>query len=644
MPSRGIAGLLLMLSGLAFAGIRADAADDDSTVDMAPLVRMARRYGVPMPHKGPRLVYARVAAQPDVYSPAFLLEERPNGSIVVLRGLRQETLNKEGRDGPVFVPFVANGGDGRHPAIHVDFQRRSTFLCAIQCAARGDEATAQALVKQLADVEQWSDAPWDHFASSPAGQAVYLLGKCLLERWRSDFMQTGAEPRALYRKITALGNEDPRLKDEVHRYFLVGILAALYTPSPKAGSTEALLLEWARQPPPRSFSIFDDFDGCHVVPVNNRPARKIVLRGFASVPDLLALLFDERPTAHWQGPNSVKSVGDLADDLLGEISGEDGDSDGYDERMNRFDWWERVRGKNEMDSYANSAFQRERKDASVPDDLYPKDRHPRPQRAISSITGVHEGPVRILAAKDPSRLIPLLAEFVKKAAPDAQPFALAEALVDSNLPRTVKENVLVEYSQQGSLENRRSLLQILAKLNPQKCAEIVVPILQALPKDATGPYWTCPEASFSHVVMECENDAVWRELLAAAKRSVVGLRLQYMDPMDYSYIRDRNRSRRIAFLAAFLDDAEVRRLPPRGTGFPGDWRGKFSGPCAAFTFPEIEVRNYAAMELACVLDLCDSPEPKWTAAQWTALRAKVKARLAKENLPNLEATGSSARK
>jgi hypothetical protein len=561
---------------------------------------------------------------------------------VVLRGLRRETLEHERPEAPVFVPFAANADAVRRLTIKVDFQRRSTFLCAIQSAARGDEATAQFLARQLADVERWSDAPWDQYASADIGQPSEFLGKCLLDRWRSDLLQTGTDPREIYRKIAALAQEDLRLRWEVHQYFFVGILAALYTPPPKAGSTEALLLQWARQPHPDYSSIFSDFDGCHIIPINNQPARQIILRGFASVPDLLSLRFDERPTAHWQDNEIGTRVGDLAVRLLGEISGEHPDSNGYDDRSMYVAWWEKVRDQNELETFARCAFQREKShDDAIPAEL--RVRFHRKRYAKGSITAVNEGPARILASRDPSRLIPLFAEFVKQATPEAQPFSLAKALVDSNLPRAVKENVLVEYSQKGSLSNRRTLLQILAPLNSDKCAEILLPILRTLPKDSTGPYWTCPEAGVSHVVMECENDAVWRELLAAAKRSVVGLRLQYMDPMDYAYIRDTNRPRRTAFLAAFLDDAEVRRLPPRKPHLPGerDSRGKYAGPCAAFTFPEIEVRNYAAMSLACLLDLCDSPEPNWTAAQWSALRTKVKARLAQEHLPNLEATGAN---
>ncbi len=80
---------------------------------------------------------------------------------------------------------------------------------------------------------------------------------------------------------------------------------------------------------------------------------------------------------------------------------------------------------------------------------------------------------------------------------------------------------------------------------------------------------------------------------------------------------------RLAFLAAFLDDSALRVLPK------GAEEGKFSGPCAAFTFPRLRVCDFAAMQAASILDLPDRPDKKWTAAQWDGLRSKIQAALPK---------------
>jgi hypothetical protein len=100
-----------------------------------------------------------------------------------------------------------------------------------------------------------------------------------------------------------------------------------------------------------------------------------------------------------------------------------------------------------------------------------------------------------------------------------------------------------------------------------------------------------------------------------------------LEPLNYAYIGEKNRSRRLAILAAFLDDASQRTMAGQDE--------KYDGPCAAFTFPQIEVRNFAADKIASILGLEDDPNESWTAVEWAALRSKVRDRLAAETLPAL---------
>ncbi|MBN2513301.1 MAG: hypothetical protein JXB18_10215, partial [Sedimentisphaerales bacterium] len=94
-------------------------------------------------------------------------------------------------------------------------------------------------------------------------------------------------------------------------------------------------------------------------------------------------------------------------------------------------------------------------------------------------------------------------------------------------------------------------------------------------------------------------------------------------PMSYCCFGEKNKNHRITFLAAFLDDSTLRQMSsdPR-----------FDGPCAGFTFPELEVRNFAAMGLSSLLHLNESPDESWTDDQWKQLRMKVQRKLQKEGL------------
>lgn len=175
---------------------------------------------------------------------------------------------------------------------------------------------------------------------------------------------------------------------------------------------------------------------------------------------------------------------------------------------------------------------------------------------------------------------------------------------------------------------RRVVLQQLAKIDQAECVELVRPMLEEIPKDVDEPYWTSPAANYTHVVMQLEDDGIWNDYLRIARRSAVGLRMEMMNPMNYSYIGDKNRERRLAFLAAFLDDTTVRD--------PSVKAGRYAGPCAAFTFGRIEVRDFVAMKIASLLDYDDRPTEFWTKQQWEELRTKVREGLAGEKLPEFE--------
>ena len=75
------------------------------------------------------------------------------------------------------------------------------------------------------------------------------------------------------------------------------------------------------------------------------------------------------------------------------------------------------------------------------------------------------------------------------------------------------------------------------------------------------------------------------------------------------------KQQQLAFLAPFLDDAEVRDE----TANPK----MFEGPYAGFTFPKLAVQDMAAMQCAFLLGMPDVPDASWSKEQWAKLRARV---------------------
>jgi len=607
---------------------------------------MANRYPVPMPPQDARVVFASIGwwtrVTDDlflhVYSPAFLLEERPDGSVVILRGLKREVLPKrESTDPPATRPFSAKNIDSRAAGFVADFHDRPALVCAIQLAARGDDAMAQYVWRQVATTKKWTseyhrmrgahkedDVP---DAKEEIRNPALILAECIFDDFESRLPQKDANWQTIYDRMKALFKELPDLSKGDRKALLDDLATTLAAKPPAPNSIEGKLLDWSRQP--HDYPTYDPFErGCKPDPQRDAPAREIVLRGFDAISPLIELLRDNRLTAHRENPelgNGILRLRRLASILLSGMTAapdcRHGCDNGERDATAQRDWWEHARLRKEVDVFSEGIFEREN----------------------GAIASDRVFPARILAAKYPSTLPVLLRQFLRETNGLRAPWAIAQALADSALPKETRIRVLSDAARQGSLENQRCLIQILANLDARKSAELVLPVLKRLPPDSDGSYWTCPEAAFGHVVMELEDDEVWREFQRAAQRSSVGLRLEMIGSGCSCGTPEKNRGRRIAFLASFLDDGTVRTIPL----FPDNEtaarqvrsgrmvQNKYDGPCAAFTFKKIEVRDLAARELAYLLDIKGEPKDSWTADQWQAFRGRLRERLAREKLPNL---------
>jgi hypothetical protein len=622
---------LLIVVAIAFCAVLASAADrlDSPPIDSKKLVEIARRHHVHMPPKAARLVLAYTGwgrGNLRLYSPAFLLEERADGSVLILRGMQQLLLEKS-KDSPLLIRTFATGSGLKieglaqgSPRLVIsekagylgDFNRLSAFVCCIQLAERGDEAQAQAIWKEVSKAFHWADGINGEHPAEQLRNPETVLARCIFDDLKDRVIKRPDEWSATYDAMKSLLGEFPALgwderrgkRQQNERGRLLGDLAETLKPHkpPMPNSVEALLLDWARRPNRESYTPFDDNE-------TSAPATAIVVRGFDAIPELLVLLDDPRIVMNrswgtmWQ---PIPRVGDLAEMLLEEIAGRSQFSiEEHERRVEMRAWCQRAKG-NESDYFSQAAFARDG----------------------DAITGVEAGPVFILAHKDPSRLTALVEEFNKRAKPDAHPWPLTRAVAKASLPKETRVALLSKWVLHGSLVHQRWALEALASVDIDQSAKLALTVLANIPTDATGPYMNCPEAEFTRVVMQLPDDRIWRRWLEVAKRSGVGLRLQMMQPVMYYGLPKPNRSRLMAFLAAFLDDRSVRDLSANAA--------KYEGLPAACEFRRIEVRDYAALALGRWLRMPDEPDESWTPARWSALRDKVRAKLLTMNLPQLE--------
>lgn len=571
---------------------------------------------MPMPPAAARLVLAHTgwssalgnqstSRDPGVYSPAFLLEDKTT-NIIILRGMERETVGGIHSWEPLWRPFSVEKVEAKIGGHVATFANVSTFVCAVQLAARGDDKTCEGIWERFTKEEYWeSDGFRDSFKDE-RGDPALLLANCLFIHFRRELLKDQPDRLGIFGKMKALVAEFPALKTNERTALLGDLSATVSAKPPVSDSIEDLVLRLAEFADRRQFyRSFDEDPGNKAGTLR----RGILLRGRGAVPDLISLLDDRRLTAYevpavMNAPAHIESVGELVQSLLVELTGLRGASAAAAFRG----WLTQNQQLREPEALTASVF--ERKDGKI--------------------EGINESPARILAEKYPEKLSGLCEAFSKEAGPNAQPFSLAQAVAGARLPLETRVKILTEFAQRGPLEHRRCVLQQLAGLDSSKCAELLSPILEKLPADVPGPYWTCPEAALTHVVMRIESDDIWREYLRAARRSSVGLRLEMMNPMCYTYIGNTNRERRLAFLSALLDDESLRDK--------SNPSAKYEGPCAAFTIPRITVRDFAAEKIASILGLPEHPDEFWTGVEWDELRKRVRAKLADSKLPNLEVT------
>lgn len=580
---------------------------EETKLDSKALVQMAKRHQLPMPPPNAKLVLAHTGGRtsvgnsstsrdPGIYSPAFLLKENGDGTIEVLRGANREEIKHQRSNEPPWLPFSTDRLEPKLGGHIARFSQTPTFVCAVQAAALGDESSAQAL--------------WNAFHQKGVDDdQQLLLEHCIFDYLRDQLLQEEVDYKAIRSKMSTLLSESSLTDDFEAANLYERLRKTVDAEPPPEGSVEALLLDWAKRTSTlRHLGLYHEYEEAKA----DESARKIVLRGLDSVPELIQLLDDPRLTVHetrafMMAEPRIKSVGDLAEHLLLEIIGDQpalANKRRYPSSIRN--WWAKAKSMDEKTILLDGVL----------------------QGGKSRNDGFNESTLRILALKYPETLAKLCDEFSSRAGPDVQPYHLAEAIAIANLPIEQRVALLSSFAQRGSLEQKRCILQNLAKVDGAACKPLLLSILKDLPQDASQPYWTCPEANFTHVVVQLDDLDVWRAYLKAAKRSSVGLRMEMLNPLNYTYIREKNLELRLAFLAAFLDDEEVRDVSKDA--------GKFDGPHAGFTIARLAVRDLAAQKLASLLNLNESPDEFWLPEHWQALRDKVRAKLTERKLPKLD--------
>jgi hypothetical protein len=394
------------------------------------LVNLASRLHMPMPQENAPLVLAQT--QDDFcssYVPAFLLEETPDG-IIVLRGTERKAINQQfyNRE-PLYIPFPRGGF---HPTIHrrwAGYNREAMIACCVQLATRGDNEIAQQIWNRINPSLGLVDS--QEKASVALNNPRLFLAECICYHLE-NFLVRGAQYWPdVYTRLNALFDEFPELKrNQEHRTIFDRLYATINAPAPAPGSTEALLITWSTTP-------------------TNGP-EEIIARGADAVRDLIPLLIDQRLTAHAipdsgvcggvrlstdMRPPASYSLGELARQVLETITGTNehdgigagswrGPPDATDFRR----WFRDCEFFGEATLLGDRLFDR---------------------TANGDITRVNESVIPMLIRRFPQALPGLCEEFIKHARTNNSPISLMEAVSKAQLPTETKAEIITAIAKRG---------------------------------------------------------------------------------------------------------------------------------------------------------------------------------------------------
>jgi hypothetical protein len=577
--------------------------------DLKSLAALAERYQLPKPPRESRLVLAHSQwwtfsgsnEEPKsipIYTPAFLVKENPDKSIVIFRASKLQTIGPFGPTEPLCRPFSLESVDPARTGYEVHLA--GSLVIVVDLYARGDHRMARQLLSGIAE---------EAFKPGVSPRPELDVADSIV-RDLEDRVGKGSKGwEAVHKQMGSFFREFPELYVGERMLLYRDLQSTLLAEPPPCDSIEAVLLKWASRPHKGD----DEGEGRSVDLRSwndlSSEARAIISRGFGAVPELLTLLDDSRITTLRRGID-YKRVGDLADELLWAIVGSAAPLEsgtGFTKRIEPArwrEWWEKNKRLGEYEYYRKLLYHR---------------------NVAGQVEGTNANVAFMIARRFPDRLAGLYRDNLRLASPSGPCRSLIEAAVHANVSEDKRFKIMVELAECDPA----SLREVLAVAIGTDM-RLVDRLLKAMTPAKTRPYRGYPQTVLmASCVAGISDHRAWKKALQVARDSDVGVRLEMIaavgiGPAEAGWPGWRTR---VAFLSAFLDDDAVRdstRDPQR-----------YDKDSAASDFPIISVRDFAALQLANSLDIDMKPKAAWTPVRWAMLRNEVRRKLAEEQLPKL---------
>jgi hypothetical protein len=558
----------------------------------AELAKEFRSLGLPLPPENARFVkytsYIEVidGRQHPFYGLAFEIKPGTDTSGPVLLSGAWEWERPHDSRLPELKPDPT-AVDG------INLTANDALLLAIQCHTRGWHALANKLLERGRKVK----------GNLPLQKRLVGLA---WDYWASRATHRTADRAPVLKRLTELIEREPDLNLEHHRALINSLELSLVPTRAEPGSVEALidaLVDYNTDTYPFS------------PPEHGEAYWRIVERGFEAVPALIEHLGDDRLTrATMHGFNNFPSwpmrvgnvVGDLIEALAAEEMARGADGEGG--------WLRRQQGHPITRAAAAEWFEKAKKVGEEPYFL---------DRVLTNPKGEH-GRVnpyvlRVLATKFPAS-VPVVYKTVLEKHPNLDSTPLAVALSRCSLPVKDKLDFLLIAAEHKKYAHMLPAYRAIRELDQKRFDALLLATIEGFQVGMLEGYWTCPGAHLAALAVESDDPRVWPALGAVAERAPVGLRMELLslfgNPSD-----TRHRVERLRFLANFLYDSAVR---------DSKVDSRLHGRNAGDAYDRIEVRNFAAIELASLLEIGVEVKPDRTPAEWTALREKAREALKRE--------------
>ena len=600
------------------------------------LVRDYRAYGLPEPPKDAPLVqfpFGSSAGEdaketPHLYLGFLLQPDDKRRPAVVLVGTLKYQLRKT--DGGIVKvdPNAASLENVCGEWMSSAFGINVGLATALQCKTRGWDKLAQRLwdlsIRQSSGHER---SPWHLPPNQPPKEAVATTAWV---HYMNQLMEPDTDRRVIEGRMKLLISREPTLDNEANRK-LLSCLKATFVPSrAKPGTPEALIdaLVEMRGQISLVWEIADDDGAWHFLELPDRldspprwwvAWRHLIELGFDAMPALIDHLDDVRLTRTYDAgfndfPPHPILVGNVVASIVKGLAGDEIERD-----------WRR-QGASAAKSKAQDWFAAARK-ASEEEYLV---RHVLPERAVAPRVDVtlNKHILLVLAKKYPTRLPELYRRLLRKR-PQVASDSLAKAIAAGPLTKAQKTELFRLAAETPDLKQRATALRQLKDLDHERFVIDLVKSLDDIKQSPAKVSPGCPEWAFAALVDSTSDARAWQALRGAAERVDAQARIEILDRVGTAKGKSTalQETRRLEFLASFLKDETVRTLTGKVTGSEDD-----DFFLASSDFLRLEVRDFAALQLAAILGIKDSPNKDSTTQDRARFRTKIHERLSREKI------------